>query len=151
MDWNSSCNSDFSKTAAVTLEGVTSTSENYTVDGKASTRSFYTINLKNVDITVTGDAKFAVIIGGGAHYQKTANFEGKNNITGGTAYSFWVRGHNTYSYGIVKGILNVKSGASLYMSKGACIYNQWNGQYSNSGTVTGGTVKQNCDTYKLTW
>ncbi|MFV0625878.1 MAG: hypothetical protein ACK5N8_00830 [Alphaproteobacteria bacterium] len=150
IDWSSSCSTDFSKTAGLSLEGVTSTQESYTVNGKASTRYFYTTTLKNIDITVTGDAKFAVIIGGGAHYQKTANFEGTNSITGGNNYSVWVRGHNTYAYGIVKGILNVKSGAKLNLSKGACIYNQWNGQYSNSGSVTG-TVKQNCDTYKLTW
>ncbi len=125
-------------------------SENYINDGKNSTRSYYDGTLKNVNITVNGNPQIAVSIGGGAHIDKTIKFEGTNSISGGSSHSVWVRGHNTYSYGIVRGVLQVNSGAKLTLSKPACIYTQWNGTVVKSGTISG-TVTTNCSTYKLTW
>ena len=103
--------------------------ETYTNNGKSSTRYYYEGTLKNVNITVNGSPQIAAQIGGGAHYDKTIN---------------------TYAYGIVRGVLQVNSGAKLTLSKPACIYTQWNGSIVKSGTVSG-TVTTNCSTYPLKW
>ena len=124
--------------------------ETYTNNGKSSTRYFYEGTYKNVNITVNGNPQIAVEIGGGAHIDKTVKFEGSNSISGGSRYSVWARGHNTYAYGIVRGVLQVNSGATLSLVKAACIYNQWNGAVVRNGTISG-TVTQNCSTYTLKW
>lgn len=124
--------------------------ENYTNNGKSSTRYIWEGTYKNVNITVNGSPQIAVKIGGGAHYDKTVKFEGTNTITGGSKYSVWARGHNTYAYGIVRGVLQVNSGAWLSLGREACIYNQWNGVVIRNGTISG-TVIQNCKTYPLSW
>ncbi len=124
--------------------------ETYTNNGKSSTRYFYEGTYKNVNITVNGNPQIAVEIGGGAHIDKTVKFEGSNSISGGSRYSVWARGHNTYAYGIVRGVLQVNSGATLSLGKAACIYNQWNGTVVRNGTISG-TVTQNCSTYTLKW
>ena len=124
--------------------------ETYTNNGKSSTRYYYEGTLKNVNITVNGSPQIAAQIGGGAHYDKTIKFEGTNSISGGSKHSVWARGHNTYAYGIVRGVLQVNSGAKLTLSKPACIYTQWNGSIVKSGTVSG-TVTTNCSTYPLKW
>ena len=124
--------------------------ETYTNNGKSSTRYYYEGTLKNVNITVNGSPQIAAQIGGGAHYDKTIKFEGTNSISGGSKHSVWARGHNTYAYGIVRGVLQVNSGAKLTLNKPACIYTQWNGSIVKSGTVSG-TVTTNCSTYPLKW
>lgn len=113
-------------------------------------RSFYEGTLKNVNITVNGSPQIAAEIGGGAHIDKTIKFEGTNSISGGSKHSLWVRGHNTCSYGIVRGVLQINSGGKLTLNKPACIYNQWNGTLVRNGTISG-TVTTNCSTYPLKW
>ena len=122
----------------------------YSCNNRSSTKYHWEGTLKNVNITVNGNPSIAVAIGGGAHYEKTLKFEGTNKITGGSKHSVWVRGHNTCAYGIVKGILQVNSGASLTLSKPACIYTAWNGVVNRYGTISG-TVTTGCTSYKLSW
>ena len=125
-------------------------SSTYSCNNRSSTKYHREGTLKNVNITVNGNPSIAVEIGGGAHYEQTLKFEGTNKITGGSKHSVWVRGHNTCAYGIVKGILQVNSGASLTLSKPACIYTAWNGVVNRYGTISG-TVTTGCTSYKLSW
>ena len=150
-NYNNSCQvSSSSATSAVKLDPSGRTTSTYTCDGKSSTKYSATMYLKNVNITVNGSPKIGVVIGGGAHYESTIIFEGTNKITGGSAHAVWVRGHNTCSYGKVKGILQVSSGATLTLGKPACIYTGWNGVLNKYGTISG-TVTTNCSTYPLKW
>ena len=103
--------------------------------------------LKNVDITITSNPVVGIKIGGGAWYNKTIVFEGTNKVTGGTTYTFWLRGHNSNSYGHVKGVLRIANGATLNAAS-ICEYTQWNGILQKYGTFTG-NVKTNCSTYTL--
>ena len=145
------CTNTNSPSVGVKLDPATKIrSETYTNNGKSSTRTYYEGTLKNVNIIVNGNPQIAVEIGGGAHIDKTVKFEGSNSISGGSRYSVWARGHNTYAYGIVRGVLQVNSGATLSLGKAACIYNQWNGAVVRNGTISG-TVTQNCSTYTLKW
>ena len=145
------CTNTNSPSVGVKLDPATKIrSETYTNNGKSSTRTYYEGTLKNVNIIVNGNPQIAVEIGGGAHIDKTVKFEGSNSISGGSRYSVWARGHNTYAYGIVRGVLQVNSGATLSLGKAACIYNQWKGAVVRSGTISG-TVTQNCSTYTLKW
>ena len=145
------CTNTNSPSVGVKLDPATKIrSETYTNNGKSSTRTYYEGTLKNVNIIVNGNPQIAAQIGGGAHIDKTVKFEGSNSISGGSRYSVWARGHNTYAYGIVRGVLQVNSGATLSLGKAACIYNQWNGAVVRNGTISG-TVTQNCSTYTLKW
>ena len=145
------CTNTNSPSVGVKLDPATNIrSETYTNNGKSSTRTYYEGTLKNVNIIVNGSPQIAAQIGGGAHIDKTVKFEGSNSISGGSRYSVWTRGHNTYAYGIVRGVLQVNSGATLSLGKAACIYNQWNGAVVRNGTISG-TVTQNCSTYTLKW
>ena len=145
------CTNTNSPSVGVKLDPATKIrSETYTNNGKSSTRTYYEGTLKNVNIIVNGNPQIAAQIGGGAHIDKTVKFEGSNSISGGSRYSVWARGHNTYAYGIVHGVLQVNSGATLSLGKAACIYNQWNGAVVRNGTISG-TVTQNCSTYTLKW
>ena len=145
------CTNTNSPSVGVKLDPATNIrSETYTNNGKSSTRTYYEGTLKNVNIIVNGSPQIAAQIGGGAHIDKTVKFEGSNSINGGSRYSVWARGHNTYAYGIVRGVLQVNSGATLSLGKAACIYNQWNGAVVRNGTISG-TVTQNCSTYTLKW
>ena len=140
------CTNTNSPSVGVKLDPATKIrSETYTNNGKSSTRTYYEGTLKNVNIIVNGNPQIAAQIGGGAHIDKTVKFEGSNSISGGSRYSVWARGHNTYAYGIVRGVLQVNSGATLSLGKAACIYNQWNGAVVRNGTISG-TVTQNCST-----
>ena len=147
-NYDNYCKAPQSPTIGLNLDGKLVRTETYTNNGKSSTRYITEGTYKNVNITVNGNPQIAVKIGGGAHYDKTVKFEGTNAITGGSKYSVWARGHNSYAYGIVRGVLQVNSGARLSLGKEACIYNQWNGVVVRNGTITG-TVTQNCQTYKL--
>ena len=150
-NFNNSCaNSSSSTSSAVKLEPSNRTTSTYSCDGRNSTKYSATMYLKNVNITVNGNPKIGVVIGGGAHYESTVILEGTNKITGGSAHAVWVRGHNTCSYGKVKGILQVSSGATLTLGKPACIYTGWNGVLNKYGTISG-TVTTNCSTYPLKW
>jgi len=104
-------------------------------------------HLKNVDIKITSSPTVGIQIGGGAWYNKTIVFEGINEVTGGTTYTFWLRGHNSNQYGHVKGVLRIANGATLKTGS-ICEYTQWNGSLQKYGTLTA-SVKTNCSTYPL--
>lgn len=123
--------------------------ETYTACTRGS-RSYYEGTLKNVDITITGDPQIGIRVGGGAHIDKTIKFEGTNSVKGGRNHSFWVRGHNTCAYGLVRGVLQVNSGGRLTVNKPVCAYTQWKGSVVTNGSLSG-TIQTNCATYPLTW
>lgn len=138
-------NSNASPSLALELYPTQSTSNLYGNDATVNNIGY----LKNVDITVNGSPNVAVEIGGGAWVNKTIVFEGTNTVKGGSKYTFWLRGHNSGSYGHVKGVLKVASGAKLTASS-ICEYTQWNGLTQKYGTLSG-TVNTNCSTYTLKW
>lgn len=138
-------NSNASPSLALELYPTQTTSNSFGNDAKINNIGY----LKNVDITVNGSPNAAIEIGGGAWVNKTIVFEGTNTVKGGSKYTFWIRGHNSGSYGHVKGVLQVAGGAKLTTGP-VCEYTQWNGLTQKYGTLSG-TVNTNCSTYTLKW